>query len=319
MRRVTVVLLLIAGVFLFWMLAEMGWEPLAGNLRRVGWGFPLLLLPYVLTNGLEAYVWGRLLPDGGARLGLARLSRLRLSGEALNVLTPTATLGGEPYKAGGLMNAGYSFDEATASLVLHKAFRVLSLTLYVMLGLAVAAWFLPELSPHLKGLFLGGLGLGLGALGFIVVQRRHPCSNALKLLKRLNLCPAALREREAALIQVDDRLAAFYQERRGLAAGLLLLQVFAWAANSLEVFIIFRLLGTPLSTVQALALDSLGMIFTGLGFFLPMAVGMQEGGNLLLALGFHLGAPLGAAFSILRRLREAFWLGLGLLLAARRG
>ncbi len=319
MRRVTVVLLLIAGVFLFWMLAEMGWEPLAGNLRRVGWGFPLLLVPYALTNGLEAYAWGRLLPDGGARLGLLRLARLRLSGEALNVLTPTATLGGEPFKAAGLMAAGYSFEAATASLVLHKALRVIGLVLYVLAGLAVAAWFLPEISPHLQGLFLGGLALGLGALVFVVVQRRQPCQKALNLLKRLNLCPAALRAREAELIQVDARLAAFYAEHRGLAAGLLGLQVCAWAANAVEVFLIFRLLGTPISVVQALALDSLGMIFTGLGFFLPMAVGLQEGGNLLLAIGFHLGAPLGAAFSILRRFREASWMGLGLLLAARRG
>jgi hypothetical protein len=45
-------------------------------------------------------------------------------------------------------------------------------------------------------------------------------------------------------------------------------------------------------------------------------LGFQEGGNILLALGFHLGAPLGAAFSILRRVREAFWMGLGLMVAA---
>ncbi len=319
MRRVTVVLLIIAGVFLFWMLAEMGWEPLAGSLERVGWGFPLLLLPYALTNGLEAYVWRRLLPDGGVRMGLWRFARLRLSGEALNVLTPTATLGGEPYKAAGLMQVGYPLEEAAASLVLHKALRVLSLALYVMAGLALAATFLPEISPYLRGLLLGGLGLGAGALGFIAVQYRQPCRKALRLLEHLNLCPARLKAREAELARIDERLAAFYQKQRGLAARLLAVQVLAWAANALEVFLIFRLLGAPLDAVQALSLDSLGMIFTGLGFFLPMAVGMQEGGNLLLALGFHLGVPLGAAFSIIRRLREAFWMGLGLLLAARQG
>jgi hypothetical protein len=59
------------------------------------------------------------------------------------------------------------------------------------------------------------------------------------------------------------------------------------------------------------------MLFTALGFFIPAAMGVQEGGNILLALGFDLGMVLGVAFSILRRLREAFWLGLGLLAVAR--
>ena len=67
----------------------------------------------------------------------------------------------------------------------------------------------------------------------------------------------------------------------------------------------------------AVCLDALAMLFTAMGFFIPAALGVQDGGNVLLALGFHLGATLGAAFSILRRLREAFWMGLGLLLAVQ--
>jgi hypothetical protein len=46
-------------------------------------------------------------------------------------------------------------------------------------------------------------------------------------------------------------------------------------------------------------------------------MGVQEGGNILLALGFKLGFDLGAAFSILRRIREAFWLCLGLVVVWR--
>jgi hypothetical protein len=77
------------------------------------------------------------------------------------------------------------------------------------------------------------------------------------------------------------------------------------------------LLGNPISWGLALCLDALAMLFAGLGFMIPAAIGVQEGGNILLSLGFSLGAALGAAFSILRRLREAFWLSLGLLVAAR--
>ncbi|MCL6620969.1 MAG: flippase-like domain-containing protein [Syntrophobacterales bacterium] len=317
-RRLTLVLLLVAGAFLFWMLAEVGWEPLAANLSRVGWGFPVLLLPYGVTTALDAYTWKRLLPDAGGRLGFLRLAALRLEGEALNVLTPTASLGGEPYKAAGLVNAGYSLEAAAASLVVHKALRVAGLFLYILLGLALAVAFLPEISPYLQGLLLGALVLGLGVAGFILVQRREPCQKAVRLLQRWHLCPLFLAAREAELARIDARLAAFYEERRGLAGGLVLVQLAAWAVNSLEVWLAFRLLEAPVELAAALIWDSLAMIFTALGFFLPASLGMQEGGNILLAVSLKRGAAFGAAFSILRRLREACWMGLGLVLALRR-
>ena len=92
---------------------------------------------------------------------------------------------------------------------------------------------------------------------------------------------------------------------------------FSWLLHSVEVFIIFWLLGHPISWGLAVCMDSLAMLFTALGFFIPAAMGVQEGGNILLAVGFDLGFDLGAAFSILRRIREAFWLSLGLIVVWR--
>jgi glycosyltransferase 2 family protein len=84
-----------------------------------------------------------------------------------------------------------------------------------------------------------------------------------------------------------------------------------------EVYLMFWLMGHPISWGLAITFDALAGLFAALGFFIPAAAGVQEGGNLLLALGFNLGLTLGATFSILRRLREAFWLGLGLLVVWR--
>ena len=68
---------------------------------------------------------------------------------------------------------------------------------------------------------------------------------------------------------------------------------------------------------QACDLDALAVLFAALGFMIPVSAGVQDGGTILLSLGFNLGAALGATFSIVRRLREAFWLSLGLLVVAR--
>jgi hypothetical protein len=65
------------------------------------------------------------------------------------------------------------------------------------------------------------------------------------------------------------------------------------------------------------SLDALAVLFAALGFMIPVSAGVQDGGLVLLSVGFNLGATAGAAFSLARRVREAFWLSLGLLVTAR--
>jgi glycosyltransferase 2 family protein len=116
LRRLNLILLAIATVFLFWMLNEVGWGKLGRHILQVGYYWPLLLLPYGLVNYLGALSWKYLLltpetiPSGG------RLFFLRLAGEALNQLTPTASMGGEPFKVARLQDAGVPWEEAAASV-----------------------------------------------------------------------------------------------------------------------------------------------------------------------------------------------------------
>lgn len=316
MRKLNLILLGLALVFLVWMLQEVGWATIFQHLQQVGWWWPVLLMPYGLVNWLEAISWDYLLLGPGPRPPLTLLFRLRLGGEALNTLTPTAGLGGEPFKASRLAASGVPWEEAAASVVIHKGIAVLSLVLYIFLGLALAPFLLPGSASLLWLLVPGGLVLGGGALVFILLQGRGPCGQGLRLLERFGLCPRRLKEKQGELESLDAQMAAFYRGHPG--RGLLSLALFflAWVIHGVEVYLMFWFLGHPISWVLALCLDALAMLFTALGFLIPAALGVQDGGNVLLALGFHLGATLGAAFSILRRLREAFWMGLGLLLAA---
>jgi glycosyltransferase 2 family protein len=315
-RRLNLILLAVAGVFLVWLLQEIGWSVLMSHLSRVGWLWPLLLAPYGLVILLEALAWECLLSTKSPQPRLPRLFWLYWGGEALNTLTPTASLGGEPHKAVRLQATGLSFEEATASVVIQKALKVISLVLYICMGLLLAPFFLPELSSHLTALIIGAASLGLAVAAFVAVQRQDPCARAIRLLDRFNLCPRFLKEKEGDLCRLDARLASFYREHPGRSAAALVLLFLAWACHSVEIYLIFWLLGHPIGWGTALCLDPLTMIFSSLGFFIPASLGFQEGGNILLALGFHLGAALGAAFSLMRRAREAVWMGLGLVVAA---
>jgi uncharacterized protein (TIRG00374 family) len=316
-RIVNLILLLIAAIFFVWILNEVGWDTLGHYLWQVGWYWPLLLLPYGVVNWVEAWSWKYILVHPPAKTTVGRLFWLRLGGEALNQLTPTAGLGGEPFKATRLQADGVPLEVASASVVIMKGILVLSLAVYIFAGLALAPVLLPEAAKHMLFLCLAALGLAAAGVIFVVVQRRDPCGNSFRFLSRRGWLPHFLRDQEGFLEGLDTAMSQFYRQYPSRAALAFSLFFLSWLLHSLEVYLIFWLLGHPISLGMAVCLDSLAMLFTALGFFIPAAMGVQEGGNILLALGFNLGFDLGAAFSILRRIREAFWLCLGLVVVWR--
>jgi uncharacterized protein (TIRG00374 family) len=317
MRRLNLILLIVAAAFLFWMLKAIDWANVGRQFLRIGYYWPLLLAPYGLVNYLGALSWSYVLLTKETRPSLNRLFFLRLGGESLNQLTPTASMGGEPFKIVRLQAGGVPWEEATASVVIQKGILVLSLVLYIFLGLALTPLMLPGAASHLGLLSFGAFLLGGLALTFVIVQRQGPCLSGIRLLEKFGLCPARLKAKEAECAELDAWLSRFYREhpRRGLIAFLLFF--LSWLIHAQEVYLFFWLVGHPINWSLALCLDSLAVLFAALGFMVPVSAGVQDGGAILLSLGFNLGATMGAAFAIVRRVREAFWLSLGLLVAAR--
>jgi len=269
------------------------------------------------VNYLGAVSWKCLLLTKESRPSLGRLFFLRLAGDSLNQLTPTASMGGEAFKAIRLQAEGVPWDEAAASVVIQKGILVMSLVLYIFLGLALTPFLLPGAAAHLGYLTVGALLLGTGALAFVLVQRQNPCAMSIRLLEKFHLCPARLKAKEAECAHLDAWLAKFYREHPGRGLLALLLFFLSWLVHGVEVYLFFWLIGQPIGWLLAISLDSLAVLFAALGFMIPVAAGVQDGGTILLSLGFNLGATLGAALTIARRLREAFWLSLGLLVVAR--
>jgi glycosyltransferase 2 family protein len=317
MHRLNLILLIIAAAFLLWMLNEIGWADVGHQFLRIGYYWPLLLIPSCLVNYLGALSWDCLLLTRGGRPSLTRLFFLRLAGESLNQLTPTASMGGEPFKAFRLQAGGVPWEEAAASVVILKGIGVMSLVLYIFLGLALTPFLLPGAAAHLGVLSLGGLLLGGLALAFVILQRQNPCSSGIRLLEKFSLCPAKLKAKEAECARLDAWLAQFYREHPGRGLLAFLLFFLSWLVHGVEVYLFFWLIGHPITWILALGLDALTVLFAALGFMIPASAGVQDGGTILLSLGFNLGAALGATFSIVRRLREAFWLSLGLLVVGR--
>lgn len=88
----------------------------------------------------------------------------------------------------------------------------------------------------------------------------------------------------------------------------------SWLLGAGEVWLILYLIGSPVTLAEALVLESLGQAVRSAAFLVPGALGVQEGGFLLLGALYGLGPEVGLALSLAKRVRELL-LGLPGLLA----
>jgi uncharacterized protein (TIRG00374 family) len=132
-------------------------------------------------------------------------------------------------------------------------------------------------------------------------------------------------ERNALRFQrTDEGLAAFF--RRG-PAGLLpsiALYVLGWFVRSLETWLFLRLVGVDVPLAAAMVIETSLILVRALAVPVPGGLGVQDAGYVLClkALGVPDATTVGAAFVMLKRGKDLFWILLGFLLLAvarRRG
>src|SRR5260370_25906662 len=112
----------------------------------------------------------------------------RLAGEAFNMTTPTASVGGEAVKA-WFIRPYVPLAESLPSVVIAKTTITIAQALYLATGLVVAMTVLPRTSTLLQIMqWLLGLEI-LGVGGFVAVQVFGLLGAGGRMLQRLGLPP----------------------------------------------------------------------------------------------------------------------------------
>ena len=309
--RLTRILLVVAGVVsVAYLVAVTGPDVLLRAARALSWRIAVILvLPYAAVAWLHTVAWRCVFRP--PRVPVSRLFAVRLAGEALNA--GTASVGGEPLKA-YLLRPSVPFVEACATLVIEKTGITVAQVLFFALGFAVSL-VLFELPGDFRRAMWALLGVQLVAVtGFVAVQRAGVFGFLVKLLDRVGI--SALVSRRQGLIGLDRFLTSSYTERRAAIALCVLVHLLGWIVGSLEVYLVMRWLDVGVSFTQALAIDALGTGVKFLAFAIPGALGVLEGGFMVIFSAMGLGSGLGLSFTLVRRLRMVAWSALGVLILA---
>lgn len=267
----------------------------------------VLLFPAVLVALFDTLGWRYAFPNGAPPFTALAVSRL--AGEAFNMATPTAAVGGEAVKA-WLLRGYAPLDATLASVIVAKTTITLGQGLYFLLGVVVA-WQTGLTGSTLLHGMLWLLALEAVALGlFVLVQTRGMLGWSWRMIERFGLRPA---RGEATLGRVDDALGQFYRTapvRLGLSIGFHFL---AWLMGSVETWLILKFLGTEVSLATATVIEAFGTAIKVATFLVPASLGVLEGGFLATFATLGLSSTTAISFSLVRRLREAVWVAIGLI------
>jgi uncharacterized protein (TIRG00374 family) len=290
---------------------QVGWQSIRSTLGLLG-GWYLLVLAYPLCwILLNTTGWRWALHADFARIPLSRLAQMRLAGETFNSLLPSGYVGGEPLKA-KLLATVVPMQEAASSVLIAKAAQSIGLVLFVGLGLTVGRVGGP--SPWTQpATVISVTMLAIGIFIFTLLLTRRSFSRLGNWLHRLTGHPW-LKKQEAKLTALDDSLGAFYREGKARFFISILWHCAGWIAGALEVAIIFNLVGHPIDWRQAWFIGAMGQLAAVVGLLSPAGVGFYEGGHYAAAALLGLPPSLGLSVSLIRRVREIFWDGVGLWL-----
>ena len=284
-------------------------------IRSLSWRLLVVVaFPMTLVMFLDTLGWRYGFRRDQVPLGV--LARVRLAGEAFNLVTPTAALGGEVVKA-WLLRDRVPLEVSVPSVIVAKTTITLAQGLFLLLGIALAAATLAG-SPVLYAMQLL-LVLEVVALAlFVRAQTRGLVGRGARLLARLGIRPATGEGRAA---RVDDALRDFYHRQPRRLALSIGYHLVAWILGSLETWLILYFLGVPVSLATATVIEAFGTGIRFATFVVPSSLGAQEGGYVVTFLALGLQSADAVTFGLVRRLRELTWIGIGLVIFAvmRRG
>lgn len=298
-------LLLLGGLVLFvGVLVSQGVPAIVSALSLAGWGLLLVALFHVVPLVLDAAAIRVLFRHGGPRGSMRRALLARWVGESANSLMPAGQIGGPLLMARHLAQQGSSVHDAAAAIIVSTTLQTVAQIVFALVGvslLGAQAGHLPEHALRTASLIASGV-LAVQVGGFYLLQRRGLFSKLMRAGVRF----AGKRDWSRWVSHaesIDTAVEATYG-RAGSVSASFLLSLIGWLAGTGEVFLILELLNHPVSWVNALLLESLGQAIRGAAFAVPGALGVQEGGYLLLAPLAGLPPDMALALSLAKRARE---------------
>ncbi len=288
-----------------WLLASYGIGRVFDLIGHAGWlGLSAVVAFHLVQLAFSAAAWRAVAGPTVPRPSLAAFARLRWIREGVNNLLPVAQIGGEFVASSLLRRAGLRLVDAIAGAVCDLTMETITQIAFTLLGLAVLLATLDSNPAHatIARAVIGGLGIAmLAAGGFLAAQWFGLAVLIERGLMRLGRMIGWGGFGEVEGLHATIR--RLYSAPANLAMAALWHSI-SWLLGALEVCLAMHVLGHDVSLSAGLVIESLGQALKAVGFAVPGALGVQEGGYIVICGLFSLSPELAIALSLVKRLRE---------------
>jgi len=293
-----------------WLMASYGVAEVLGLLHRAGWGIALVVVFHFVQILFSALAWRAVAGPMRPQPTLGEYVALRWIREGVNNLLPVAQIGGEVVAARLLRRGGVPLTAAVAGSVGDLTMEMLTQILFTLIGLGLLVLLVGE--SGVGGYILGGVGVAVaGAVGFVAAQWFGLAGlierGIMRLSTRFGWAPL---EGAGGL---DDALRALYRAPSRMAWACTHHSI-SWLLGGIEVCLALHFLGTDVGFGEGLVIEALGQALKAAGFAIPGAIGVAEGGYVVVCHLFGLAPELAIALGLVKRLREVL-LGVPALVA----
>lgn len=304
------------------------------HLTRAGYWLIPILGVWIFIYGMNALAWNCIIKsnsDPDEHVSFMRVFKLTVTGYALNYATPVGGLGGEPYRIMEL-SKDMSKEHATSSVILYAMMHFFAhfwlwfTSVFFYLALVVTGDV--PLTPTIATVLL--IIVVFCLLAFYVFSRGYKNGLVVRMIRWLGKVPGLkgwsqrfLDRHTETLQHIDQQIAALHKQDKRAFYTSLLLEYGSRILQASEIFFMLLLFGIDngggfwglfLTYVHSILILSFTTLFANMIGFLPMQLGVQEGGFVLSIAALGFSAALGIFVSIICRVREIIWIFIGIML-----
>ena len=320
MSRTLRLALFLLGVAVFgYLVTQIGVGQLLSDAGRTGFMFVPIVLLYALVYACSARAWQLTMGGGESnRPSFWRTYAVTISAGALNFLTPVVNAGGEPFRVAALA-PWLGTRRAAGSVILHRMLHSFAYVLVWFTAIVLAFALLPRETPNAVLIILGVVGLVLLCILALIMSahRRGVLERLLDWMGRVPLLrrlAARLEPKRTMLVELDHQITEFYHRQPRRFVQAILLEYLSRCIFMVEIVLIVASLGYRLDYLSAFTIGGLEALAGNLLFVVPFEIGAREGAYFALFGLFGMDPQLGLYTSLVSRVRDFVWIGLGLLL-----
>jgi len=316
------ILFAVVGLLLFaYFVRNAGVGRIMEGIQRLGFGFLLVIAISSVRHIVRALAWTKCV-EQPYRLRFRDAFASRLMGDALGNIIPFVSMAvSEPSKA-VFARRHVPLMVGLSAIALENIFYSLSVILFIFSGTMALLLSFPLPAP-LRYASFGALVItaSLLPLGFLVLYKQWRfLSGAMSFLKKRGIARSWAEKSVPRAQQMEERIYGFYVRNRNLFLPIFGLEVCFHLAGVAEIYVTLSFISDVAPTLlAAFILESVNRVINVVFKFIPFRLGVDEGGSGAVAKVLGLTTAVGITLAIVRKSRDIFWTGVGLVLMIQRG